>query len=91
MIDAVESLSVPGTIEAVKLSAGVVTAHSAALHMAWSEGKPAFLLYDQFIKKTMVPLGPIGYMFGMNRANSDHMEFSEYSKSRFIRWVEKRG
>lgn len=89
VIDAVDNLTVPGTIEAIKLSKGVITAHSAALHMAWSENIPVFLIYNEFIKKVVVPCGPVGYMQGMNRKDTDHMEFSEYQKERAYKWLEK--
>jgi ADP-heptose:LPS heptosyltransferase len=90
VIDAVDSLSVPGTIEAVKLSAGVITAHSAALHMAWSEKRPVFLLYDEATGKQLLPGGPVGYMHGMNREDTDHMFFADYTKERFRGWIGKR-
>lgn len=89
VIDAVDSLTVPGTIEAVKLSRGVLTAHSAALHMAWSEKRPVFLLYDEATGKSVLPCGPVGYMSGMNRHDTDHMEISAYTRGRFLKWMEK--
>lgn len=90
VIDAVDVLTVPGTIEAVKLSSGAITAHSAVLHMAWCEQRPVFLLYDNATGKLVLPLGPVGYMHGMNRPDTDHMEFSDYRRSRFIKWISAR-
>lgn len=90
VIDAVDRLSVPGTIEAIKLSAGAICAHSAVLHMAWSERKPVFLLYNEWMKKNLLPHGAVGYMQGINRDDTDHMEFSEYMPERIIAWVNQR-
>lgn len=89
VIDVVDKLSVPGTIEAVKISAGVVVAHSAVLHMAWHEHRPVFLLYNQAIKDNLLPHGPVGYMQGIGRPDTDHMEFSEYTTVRMNQWLAK--
>lgn len=89
VVNAVDWLSVPGTIEAVKLSAGVIVAHTSVLHMAWSEKRPVFLLYNKWMKETMIPSGPVGYMQGINRKDTDHMEFSEYTRDRFLKWMGK--
>jgi hypothetical protein len=88
--DSVDKLSVPGTIEAIKLSAGVMTAHSASMNMAWSEKKPVFLLYDKVTGDLYLPGGPVGYMQGMNRPDADHMYFSQYTKNRLRDWLRKR-
>lgn len=90
VIDAVDKLTVPGTIEAVKMSHGVLTAHSAVLHMAWSEKRPVFLLYDETTGNQVLPGGAVGYMAGMNRPDTDHMQFSGYSQDRVREWLRKR-
>lgn len=88
--DSVDRLSVPGTIEAIKLSAGVMTAHSASMNMAWSEKKPVFLLYDNVTGHLYLPGGAVGYMQGMNRPDADHMYFSAYTTERLREWLRKR-
>lgn len=88
--DSVNNLSVPGTIEAIKLSAGVMTAHSASMNMAWSEKKPVFLLYDDHTGGLYLPGGAVGYMQGMNRPDADHMYISQYAKERLREWLRKR-
>lgn len=87
IVDAVDWLSVPGMIEAVKLSSGVVAAHSATTLAAWCERRPVFLLYNDWTRRTLIPNGPVGYTVGIDRPDGDHMEFSEYTPDRFLRWL----
>lgn len=89
VVDAVDWLSVPGTIEAVKLARGAIVAHTSVLHMAWSEKRPVFLLYNKWMKETMIPSGPVGYMQGIDRPDTEHMEFSEYTLEKAERWLGK--
>jgi ADP-heptose:LPS heptosyltransferase len=91
VIDAVDNLTVPGTIEAIKLSRGVLTAHSAALHMAWCEKRPVFLLYDTMTGKLVLPAGAVGYMHGAKQLGTDHMYISDYKRDRFAKWMAARG
>jgi Glycosyltransferase family 9 (heptosyltransferase) len=87
IINAVDRLSVPGVAEAVKGAAGVISADSAVLHMAWHEHRPVFLLYNHATVEKLIPLGPVGYMQGIDRADTDHMEFANFDQSRLIRWL----
>jgi hypothetical protein len=89
VIDAVDKLSVPGMIEAVKGAAGVVSADTSVLHAAWQEHRPVFLLYNQWTAENLVPRGPGGYMQGIDRPDTDHMQFSEYTNERFSNWAGK--
>ena len=49
----VDRLSVPGVAQAVKRAAGVMSADSAVLHMAWQEHRPVFLLYNHWTSRTL--------------------------------------
>lgn len=91
VIDATDRLSVPGMIEAVKLAHGVVSADTSVLHAAWHEHRPVFLLYNKHCLENYVSRGPVGYMQGINRPDTDHMLFSKFTPDRFVRWLEGRG
>lgn len=87
VIDATDRLSVPGVLEAVKGAAGVVSADTSVLHAAWQEHRPVFLLYNRWTVENLIPRGPVGYMQGIDRLDTDHMEFSRYTKSRLLKWI----
>jgi len=90
IINVVDRLSVPGVAEAVKGAAGVVSADTAVLHMAWQEHRPVFLLYNRWTDENLIPRGPVGYMQGINRPDTEHMEFSAYDPNRLERWLTAR-
>jgi hypothetical protein len=82
VVNAIDILSVPGTAELVKRAAGIISADTSVLHMAWQEKRPVFLLYNKWTKDNLVSRGPVGYMQGIDRENTDHMEFSEFALTR---------
>jgi hypothetical protein len=90
VVNAVDRLSVPGTLELVKGAVGVVSADTSILHVAWHEHRPVFLLYNAWTLENMIPNGPVGYMQGIDRPDTDHMEFSAYTEERFRRWLDAR-
>lgn len=90
IVDAVDRLSVPGMIEAVKGAAGVVSADTSVLHAAWQEHRPVFLLYNRWTLENLVSRGPGGYMQGIDRPDTDHMEFDAYSERRLRTWLDAR-
>jgi len=90
LIETVDRLSVPGMMELVKGAAGVVSADTSVLHAAWQEHKPVFLLYNRWTAENLVPRGPVGYMQGIDRGETDHMEFSNYTNDRLRRWLSNR-
>lgn len=47
LVDVIDRLSVPGTLQLLRLSRGVVCTHSAVHHAASKDGKPNFCLYPQ--------------------------------------------
>lgn len=81
-------LSVPGTAELLKRVAGAVCTHSSMALLSWHLNKRTFLVYNEFVKKTYVPLGPGGYLFGLPRPGNDGAEFSEYSSERYKKFLE---
>jgi Glycosyltransferase family 9 (heptosyltransferase) len=87
----IDRLSVPGVAEAVKTAAGVISADTSVLHMAWQEQRPVFLLYNRWTLDNMIPRGPTGYMQGINRYDTDHMEFAAFNQDRFRKWIGARG
>ena len=87
----VDRLSVPGVAEAIKTAAGVVTGDTSVLHMAWQEHRPVFLLYNRWTLDNLVSRGPEGYMQGINRKDTDHMEFAVFNSARFEKWIAARG
>ena len=87
----VDRLSVPGVAEAVKTAAGVISADTSVLHMAWQEHRPVFLLYNRWCLDNLVSRGPTGYMQGINRKDTDHMEFAVFNSARFEKWIGARG
>jgi hypothetical protein len=90
IINVVDRLSVPGVAQAVKRAAGVVSADTSVLHMAWQEYRPVFLLYNHWTVENLLPHGPVGYMQGINRPDTDHMEFTQFETGRFARWLRAR-
>jgi hypothetical protein len=89
-VDAVDRLTVPGMMRLVKGAAGIVSADTSVLHAAWQEHKPVFLLYNRWTAENLVPRGPVGYMQGIDRGETDHMEFSNYTNDRLRRWLSNR-
>lgn len=90
VVDLVDRLTVPGVARLLEGAAGVFAAHSSVCHLAWHIGRPVFLLYDEFAKRTYLPKpgGKYeGYMFGAGRPENDHMWFPEYTPERFERWL----
>jgi ADP-heptose:LPS heptosyltransferase len=90
VVSAIDQLSVPGTIELVKGAAGVVSSDTSVLHAAWQEHRPVFLLYNQWTLETLIPHGPVGYMQGIDRKDTDHMTFGAYTEGRYRKWLEAR-
>lgn len=90
ILDATDRLSVPGMIEAVKVAAGVISSDTSVLHAAWQQHRPVFLLYNRWCLKNLVSRGPVGYMQGIDRPDTDHMEFSAFTLGRLDKWLERR-
>jgi hypothetical protein len=91
IMNLVDRLSVPGVAEAVKTAAGIISADTSVLHMAWQEHRPVFLLYNRWCLENLVSRGPVGYMQGIERPDTDHMEFSAFNADRFRKWIGARG
>jgi hypothetical protein len=90
VVNGIDQLSVPGMIEVVKGASGVISSDTSVLHAAWHEHRPVFLLYNQWTLENMIPRGPVGYMQGIDRPDTDHMVFSAYTQERLVRWLAAR-
>jgi hypothetical protein len=83
-------LSLPGTILVERGAAGIVTAHTSILHIAWGEKRPVFLLYPTWVDDVWKITGrPEGYFFGVEQERTDHMHFSKYDLNKFEKWMER--
>lgn len=90
VVDLTDKLSMPGTLELVKAASGVVTADTMILHASWKEGRPVFLLYNDWTKENLVSRGAVGYMHGINNPGTDHMTFSAYKQDLMRAWLKER-
>lgn len=87
LIDLTDQLSVPGTIELVARSRGVLCCHSAICLIAWYAKKPVFLVYPQHVKDREFNRPAHQYTFGKDFSTTRHVEFSEYKRAIFERWI----
>ena len=56
IINLIDKLSAPGTLELVKRSKGIISAHSALILYTWCIRHPNFLLYPRIIGETQIKL-----------------------------------
>ncbi|MCI0528777.1 MAG: hypothetical protein L0Y56_15165 [Nitrospira sp.] len=92
LIDMVDRLTVPGTIELIARSRGVVCCHSAICLIAWYLKKPVFLLYPNDVKEREFNRPAHQYTIGKDFPTTIHLEFDDYKRAildRFINLVGK--
>jgi ADP-heptose:LPS heptosyltransferase len=89
VLDLTDKLTVPGTARLIEGATCVVTAFTSIVLLAWFLRKPVFTVYDIGIKTQVLPIGPVGFAFGINRLDTDHATFDEYSSGRFTSWVSR--
>lgn len=89
VVDMIDKLSVPGTARLVEGAAGVFSCHSSICLLSWSVGRPTFLVYGDHARDVLVPLGPYGYLNGIQRSDGDAMHFAGYTPERMSRWLTK--
>lgn len=91
LIDGVDKLTVPGTVELVRRSAGLITSHSALNLLGWLEHKPQLLLYPQSVLDRHCHKGKYDqWMFGAEWYGTVHGLFDRYDPS-WLRLFVKRG
>lgn len=83
VISLIDRLSVPGAGVVLDGAWAVFTAHTALCLFAWYRKRPTFLLYNDFIARTYVPLGPAGYLFGLARPENAGLEIPDYRSDRW--------
>lgn len=87
LIDMIDRLSVPGTIELIARSRGVVCCHSAMCLMAWYLKKPVFLLYPKHVKDREFDRPAHQYTFGKDFPTTIHLEFDDYKRAILDRFI----
>lgn len=88
LIDLIDRLSVPGTVEVVKRATAVLSCHSCLLLAAWYERKPAFAAYPLFYAESDF-WRPSPFSFGKDYPESEHMLFEDYKPQRFAAFLER--
>lgn len=87
LIDLIDRLTVPGTIELIARSRGVVCCHSAVCLIAWYLNKPVFLAYPKEVKEREFNKPAHQYTIGKDSPTTMHMEFGEYTRGKFDRFL----
>lgn len=82
VVDMVDRLSVPGTAEAIRGSAGVVACHSAMCMLSWYMRKPNFIVWPEDARKDFGP-ERTSYGFGSHYPETRHSEFTAFQPELF--------
>lgn len=81
MVDLIDQLTVPGTIELVARSKGVICCHSAVCLIAWYQKKPVYLLYPKAVQEREFDnRAPHQYTIGKDYPTTMHTQFANYKK-----------
>ena len=86
-MDFTNLLTVPGTAELLKMCAASVCTHSSMALLSWHLKKKTFLIYNDFVAKNYIPLGPGGYLFGLPLPGNDGVEFPDFTKERYLSFL----
>jgi len=81
VVDAIDALTVPGTLMALEKARVVFTAHSSMCMAAWFMRRPVFLLYPKAVADVFFPGGhrvALGYMEGIDRPETWDGMFDAY-------------
>lgn len=82
VVDLIDRLSVPGTVEVVKRAKAVLSCHSCLLLASWYERKPVFTAYPRFYAESDF-WRPSPFSFGKDYPETVHMLFEEYRPHMF--------
>jgi hypothetical protein len=87
VVNLVDELSAPGSIELVRRSVGVICCHSSMCLESWYQKKPVFLMYPNEVVARR-HLDPEPFWFGMKYATTAESSFDNYRSDHFKRFVE---
>jgi len=82
-IDLINKLSIPGTLNLIKMSVGLITCHSALNLYAWHINKPQLLLYPEDVKNRHF-LVKDQWSFGKDFENTVHCTFDNYNMAEHL-------
>lgn len=91
LIDMIDRLTVPGTIELILRSRGVVCCHSSMCLIAWYLNRPVFLLYPKHVKEREFDRPAHQYTIGKDSPTTVHLEFGSYNRSALDRFIDIAG
>lgn len=81
IVNLIDRLSVPGTLELIARSVGVFCCFSAVCLSAWYAAKPVFLLYPRDVRDREFLRPPHQYTFGKDFKTTMHVDFDNYKRS----------
>jgi ADP-heptose:LPS heptosyltransferase len=88
LVNLIDRLTVPGTIELIARSRGVFCCHSAICLIAWYLKKPVFLTYPKEVGEREFGKPPHQYTLGKDWPTTIHLEFDKYSNREMKRFLE---
>lgn len=77
-IDLTDKLTVPGTLNLIKSSKGLITCHSSLNIAAWHNNIPQILIYPEHVKKRHF-LNLDEWSFGKDYSNTVHFSIKEFN------------
>lgn len=87
LINLIDKLTVPGTIELVARSRGVFCCHSAICLISWYLKKPVFLTYPKHVWEREFKKPPHQYTLGKDWPTTIHLEFEKYTNQQIRRFI----
>lgn len=82
LIDLVDKVTVPATLEIIRRSVGIVCCFSAVCLASWYMKKPTLLLYPKDVGDTQINVGQKSpYTFGKNLPTTMHTDFNSYNRT----------
>lgn len=88
LINLIDKVTVPATLEIIRRSVGVFCCHSAVCLAAWYLKKPAFLLYPKDWGDTQIKIHPTAYNFGKDFNTTMHLDFEHYDRRLFENFLD---
>lgn len=88
LIDLIDKVTVPATLEVIRRSAGVFCCHSAVCLASWYLKKPVFLMYPKDWGNTQIKIHPTPYNFGKDFDTTRHADFESYDRLQFERFLD---
>lgn len=88
LINLIDRVTVPATLEIIRRSVGVICCHSAVCLASWYLKKPVFLLYPKDWGDTQIKIHPTPYNFGKDFATTVHVDFEHYDRRIFEKFLD---